>query len=332
MTSERPRTTEARRIGLTAEALFVEACTQHGWIVNKTPLESDFGIDFRIEPVSDHRVDGIEFYAQVKGTTADPKGLTPVVRVEQRTVEYWRAKLTPIAVVSVNVQSRSIHYGWFSGTVRSHEGNLEVRATHEFPLGLLDELTSYYEQVREAAVRSSVLDGWLLAASALTWQMAKRSAIEKYPERFPSLEERHEDSQFTRGAVLGQIGQLLMDRAVSDLRRPIIHSLPHAERVIACRGALLDLFESHTVTTPFKEISGLTVPYAATGMLHSSFRHDQEYATFLASELTRLLVELRKEMAEKPLEVLDPSGLIVPWHGQSDAGFEKLHHVIAPES
>jgi hypothetical protein len=47
--------------------------------------------------------------------------------------------------------------------------------------------------------------------------------------------------------------------------------------------------------------------------------------------LTRLLVELRKEIAEKPLEVLDSSGLVVPWHGQSDPGFEEFHHVIAPE-
>src|SRR5262249_4883852 len=111
--SGRPKTTAARRIGIVAETMFAEACSRLGWVISKTPLESDFGIDFRVEPVTDRHVEGVEFYAQIKGSSGAPAVLAPSVRVASNTVNYWAAKLIPIAVVSVNIKTPSIHYGWF---------------------------------------------------------------------------------------------------------------------------------------------------------------------------------------------------------------------------
>ncbi len=136
----RPKTTSARQTGIAAESLFIEACSRLGWVVSKTPLESDFGIDYRVEPVLDRLVDGIEFYAQVKGTAANPEILASTVRVSIKTAEYWRMKLVPVAIVSVNTQSSSIHYGWFDGGKQASDVYYEVAITHEFPVELLTQL------------------------------------------------------------------------------------------------------------------------------------------------------------------------------------------------
>jgi hypothetical protein len=176
----KPQTTEARRIGLSAEALFNSACTNLGWIVTKTPLESDFGIDFRVEPTSAYVVEGIEFYAQVKGTSVtETTGLSQSIRISAKHAEYWRAKLLPVAVVHVNVTVSSIHYGWFNGSTRdSTQSSYQVKIDHEFPVGLVTTLEKYYKAARAAAARSSVLDSWLSAAVTLSWTLARKAAID----------------------------------------------------------------------------------------------------------------------------------------------------------
>ncbi len=62
---------------------------------------------------------------------------------------------------------------------------------------------------------------------------------------------------------------------------------------------------------PVQPIPGLKMP-AAPGILLESFKAEEAYLLFLATELARLLLELRSELLAKPIEVLAPSGLILP--------------------
>lgn len=310
----RPRTTEARRIGTSAEALFNSACANLGWVVTKTPLESDFGIDFRIEPTAAHSVDGIEFYAQVKGTSAsDATLLSQSVRISAQHCEYWRAKLVPVAVVCVNLAASSIHYGWFTGSTRDSAAlSQQVKIDHEFPVDLLATLEEYYRAVRAAAVRSSALDTWLSAAVTLCWALARRAAIDAYPQRFAELEAQHEDSRFTKRQIQDQVLLMAMGGSIAQLSAPIMGHMPGLDRALRCRDELLRLWDRHYVAQPMKEMPGLKVP-AAAAILLDSFRTEDKYALYLATELAGLLVQLRSDLAARPLEVFATRGPTDLW-------------------
>ncbi|MGH2853901.1 MAG: DUF4365 domain-containing protein [Solirubrobacteraceae bacterium] len=132
-----PQTSQPRQIGVLAENIFSSACAALGWVVSKTPQESDYGIDFRVEPVFDRQIPGIEFFAQVKGTSQDfPHA--PVVAIRSTTASYWRAKLVPVAVVLVDIRDSTIRYGWFDGTEGAGSDGVTIRLGERFP-GFLTE-------------------------------------------------------------------------------------------------------------------------------------------------------------------------------------------------
>jgi hypothetical protein len=102
-----------------------------------------------------------------------------------------------------------------------------------------------------------------------------------------------------------------MSGCIAELGAPIMGHMPGLDRALRCRDALLRLWDKHSVATPIREM-GFKVP-AAAAILLDSFRAEEQYALYLATELAGLLVELRSDLAARPLEVFATGGLTELW-------------------
>jgi hypothetical protein len=114
-----PRRTDVHRTGQVAEAAFAKAVTEAGLIWHPTAAGSDFGIDGKVEVVSDEIVSGAEFNVQIKGTLnadriTDKIDLGPV---KVTTMTYWMTKLRPTLLIVHDQQRDELYYGWFHDIV-----------------------------------------------------------------------------------------------------------------------------------------------------------------------------------------------------------------------
>jgi hypothetical protein len=113
MSSEFPQVSEPQAIARDAEKIFENLLSSRLWNDIKIPQERDFGLDYRIEAISDGSLKGCEFYAQVKGFAKIKKTATVPVRIATSSARYWSNKVLPILVVAIDCTKQRGYFKWF---------------------------------------------------------------------------------------------------------------------------------------------------------------------------------------------------------------------------
>lgn len=114
MTRSLPRLSQAQAIARDAEKIFESLLSSSLWNDVKVPQERDFGLDYRVEAVTDGFLKGCEFYVQVKGFQRITKRALVSVTVAASTVRYWQNKLLPILLVAIDCTRRTGYFTWLN--------------------------------------------------------------------------------------------------------------------------------------------------------------------------------------------------------------------------
>lgn len=118
MTEEYPQLSEQQALARDAEKIFESLLSSRLWNDVKIPQERDYGLDYRIEAVTDGQLKGCEFLVQLKGTKAVPQSTSSVsLSVPTRTLRYWKRKILPILLVLVDCAERKAYFCWFDKTL-----------------------------------------------------------------------------------------------------------------------------------------------------------------------------------------------------------------------
>lgn len=118
MTDDYPQLSEQQAIARDAEKIFEGLLSSRLWNDVKVPQERDYGLDYRIEAVTDGQLRGCEFLVQLKGTKAVPRGAASVpLSIPTTTLRYWKRKILPILVVLVDCTERKAYFCWFDKTL-----------------------------------------------------------------------------------------------------------------------------------------------------------------------------------------------------------------------
>ena len=118
MDEQFPQLSHAQAIGREAEKVFESLLSSRLWVDSKIPQERDFGLDYRIEAVSDGKLKGCEFYVQLKGMENIDKRSTIPISVSTSTLRYWRNKLLPILIVVADCSERVAYFEWFDKSIK----------------------------------------------------------------------------------------------------------------------------------------------------------------------------------------------------------------------
>lgn len=219
-----PRRPQPHIIGEEAVRIFRNSCDPQ-WIVSTS--EPDYGIDLKIELTSGGQVTGQECYVQVKGTTkiripGYASKLGPIVTVKRSTLNYWLAKLNPIVVVLVDVNTKEIWYGWVDGGSISDlpkdfpkTGGLVLRH-RDSEVPLRETLPLYLEaHYKRLQIEIGALDRQLLTKLLFHVERLHQECVTEYLflQFFPKdisdehLQERHHDflQQFTVNDAFAQV-------------------------------------------------------------------------------------------------------------------------------
>jgi Domain of unknown function (DUF4365) len=151
-------TSRPDRVARLAEATFAKECAKADWKLVQTPLEVDYGIDYRVEiPNSPGRTSpDVEFLVQLKGTNQAPgTGGHQSVRVASKTIGYWNSKLLPLMVVLVDVQTDEVFAVWYDAAPVHGESRAFVFGPSDRwdPVRIRMELNRFYTAAR-ASLRS----------------------------------------------------------------------------------------------------------------------------------------------------------------------------------
>lgn len=138
-----------------SEARFLEECARVGWKAIPTPLEVDFGLDYRVEipDMPDRTSTDVEFLVQLKSTNALPNtsGLLTVA-IDEATMRYWNSKVLPTLVVLFHHPTDTFYTSWYfpalaEGTQRTFRF---AREDEWDPIRLRVDVQRYYQYVRAA--------------------------------------------------------------------------------------------------------------------------------------------------------------------------------------
>lgn len=138
-----------------SEARFLEECARVHWKAIPTPLEVDFGLDYRIEiPEEPGRTSAdVEFLVQLKSTSAAPNAsgfLT--VSIDTQTLQYWKSKVLPTLVVLFHHPSDRFFTAWYFPALDDAKSRTFRFALEDEwdPITLHTDVQRYYQQVRSA--------------------------------------------------------------------------------------------------------------------------------------------------------------------------------------
>jgi hypothetical protein len=154
-----PEITLARQIARDAEKIFESALPSDGWNDVKIHQEKDFGLDYRIEAISNQYLRGYECYVQLKGfQKIEKKTSVPIGGIKTSTANYWKKKIIPILIVAVDCSSKELFYTWFDKNIEINNDNASLTITvlkqdifQSYKIALY--LDQYY-----GAFRNSLLD------------------------------------------------------------------------------------------------------------------------------------------------------------------------------
>jgi hypothetical protein len=110
MSRDMPVYSEQHQTGEDAVAAFKRLF--RGWVVREID-KNDYGIDAEVDVVGrDRELMGITFKAQIKGTSARPRGKAHSVRVKISTLNYWRSQQVPVLVFYYMIRSGDAFCRW----------------------------------------------------------------------------------------------------------------------------------------------------------------------------------------------------------------------------
>lgn len=117
------------------------------WLVHD--LETDYGIDCRVEIFEDGRTTGLFFNVQLK-STAKGKGDCPARPIKRSTLNYWAQTPDPTLIVIGHEPTRALWFQWFH--LLPFDNNLETKSrlvrcetilNENSVLGLMDEASAW---------------------------------------------------------------------------------------------------------------------------------------------------------------------------------------------
>jgi hypothetical protein len=138
-----------------SEARFATVCAKFDWKLIPTPLEADYGIDFRVEiPEKPGRISrDVEFLVQLKSSNQkrDNRGRLRI-SLRAETMDYWNSKLLPVLVVLYHQPSDRFYAVWhstepFVGKTRSYYVSSDAELDH---FKVAAGVSTYYQSSRAA--------------------------------------------------------------------------------------------------------------------------------------------------------------------------------------
>lgn len=138
-----------------SEARFLEECARVDWKAIPTPLEVDYGLDYRIEipDAPDRTSTDVEFLVQLKSTSAAPNAsgfLT--VSIDETTLKYWNSKVLPTLVVLFHHPADRFYTTWyFPALDDATQRTFRFAREDEWdPITLRTDVQRYYRHMRVA--------------------------------------------------------------------------------------------------------------------------------------------------------------------------------------
>lgn len=260
-----PRLSEQQAIARDAEKIFEGLLSSQCWNDVKIPQERDYGLDYRIEAVTDGQLKGCEFLVQLKGTKAVPPGSDSIpLSISTATLRYWKRKILPILVVLVDCTERKGYFCWFDKTldISTQQGTQTIHISTRDQLDdlkLLLALEPYYaafvqELADDTKLRfyrhlfaqvNALSDVLLLTCMQQLFAPANLTASVDGRERLDSLRKRAIDNFIT-----------LFIKFISDLRLYFaaqqsfaLDSNPFDERLGSTIDRLFDLHDNFAIKT-----------------------------------------------------------------------------------
>lgn len=124
-----PQLSDQQAIARDAEKIFEGLLSSRLWNDVKIPQERDYGLDYRIEAVTDGQLKGCEFLVQLKGKKAIPPSTDSVsLSIPTTTLRYWKRKILPILIVLVDCTERKGYFCWFDKTltINNHQSTQTI--------------------------------------------------------------------------------------------------------------------------------------------------------------------------------------------------------------
>lgn len=174
-----------------SEARFLEECARVDWKAIPTPLEIDYGIDYRVEiPDSPgKRSSDVEFLVQLKSTGVKPNrsGLL-TVSIDEATLKYWKSKVLPTLVVLFHHQTDAFYTAWYLPALDDAMAKTFrfAREDEWDPITLQNDVRRYYTHVRAAlasggdwsVLSTAQLHCALLVKMMLSHEDVRRAALD----------------------------------------------------------------------------------------------------------------------------------------------------------
>lgn len=150
-----PRRPADHVLGDVAES-YVAATFPDEWIVRK--IASDYGLDLEVEIVLNERVTGATFSVQVKGTDQQLHDDLVSVRLETRSINYWRRRPERVMLAVYARREQIVLWTWADDIAVSEGGNTRCTISRNDRLDRVDwlafasTLQVYYQKRQQAYI------------------------------------------------------------------------------------------------------------------------------------------------------------------------------------
>lgn len=135
MKHQYPRVTDALIISRKAEKIFTNLFPPEFCNIVKVHGEDDFGVDYRIEIVTEQELTGYEFYVQLKGFDEIESHNDISIRVSTSTLNYWKNKIIPILIVAIDCKAGKGYCQWFDKLIeikhQQKSQTIKIQKTNE---------------------------------------------------------------------------------------------------------------------------------------------------------------------------------------------------------
>jgi hypothetical protein len=277
-----------------SEARFLEECARAGWKAIPTPLEVDFGLDYRIEiPDSPGRIStDVEFLVQLKSTSVAPNasGLL-AVSINETTLKYWNSKVLPTLVVLFHHPTDKFYTSWYlpaldDATQRTFRF---AREDEWDPTTLRTDVQRYYQHMRVALASGG--DWSLLAVMQFHCALLIKLLLQHPDVRRAAL-----DPDADLGGAKMEpsfLTLLLMHHRALSAPAPILSDQPNAADIVKLVRTLDAIVRSWTLAGP-QMSNDVRFAFVATHRVFKSARDLLHVAVELDCALASAIVEAQE--------------------------------------
>lgn len=291
-----------------SEARFLEECARVGWKAIPTPLEVDFGLDYRIEipDTPDRTSTDVEFLVQLKSTSAAPNAsgfLT--VSIDETTLKYWSAKVLPTLVVLFHHPTDRFYTSWYlpaldDATQRTFRF---AREDEWDPITLRTDVQRYYQHMRVALASGG---DW----SVLAVMQFHCALLIKLLLQDPDLRRAALDPDADLGGAKTEqmfLTLLLMHHRALSAPAPILSGQPNAADIVKLVRTLDAIVRSWTLAGPqtsndvrFALVANHLVFKSARDLLHVAVELDCALASAIVEAQEARFAALSSAVGQGP--------------------------------